>query len=69
MSQLVGRKGLARILDCAEATARNLEAAGEIAPAMIVDGRALFSVADAQALRERRDARRGPRLTSETRVA
>jgi hypothetical protein len=69
MSQLVGRKGLARILDVAEATTRNLEAAGEIAPAMIVDGRSLFTVEDANALKARRDARRQSRPMSEPKAA
>lgn len=61
MSQLVGRKGLAQILDVAEATTRNLEAAGEIAPAMYVDGRALFLADQAQELKAKRDARRSTR--------
>ncbi len=69
MSQLVGRKGLARILDVAEATTRNLEAAGEIAPEMIVDGRALFSVEKATALKARRDARRSRRGIGEPKAA
>lgn len=55
---LCGRAGLARILDCAERTTRGLEAAGEIAPEMIVGGRPLFSVAKALALKARRDAKR-----------
>jgi hypothetical protein len=55
----VGRAGLARILDCAERTTRGLQAAGEIAPEMIVGGRPLFSVAKARKLKARRDAKRG----------
>ena len=52
--EFVGRSGLARLLDVSEGTTRNLEARGEIKPAAIVDGRALFSVAKADALRARR---------------
>jgi hypothetical protein len=55
---LCGRAGLARILDCAERTTRGLEAAGEIAPEMIVGGRPLFSVEKAVNLKNKRDAAR-----------
>ena len=55
---LCGRIGLARILNCAEGTTRNLEAAGEIEPEMVVSGRPLYSVAKAVALKLRRDAKR-----------
>jgi hypothetical protein len=62
MSQLVGRKGLAQILDCAEATTRNLQRSGAISPEMSVDGRELFSAEKARQLKARRDAHRNPRL-------
>jgi hypothetical protein len=55
--EVVGRKGLARILDVSEGTTRNLERKGEIAPEAIVDGRALFSAEKARKLRALRDAR------------
>jgi DNA-binding transcriptional MerR regulator len=54
---VVGRKGLARILDVSESTTRNLERAGLIAPEAIVDGRALFSAKKARALRVARENR------------
>ncbi len=59
---LVGRAGLARILGVSEATARALEARGDIAPETSVGGRAVFSVQKAEALRERREAERTARL-------
>ena len=66
--KLVGRTGLARILMVSEATSRNIEAAGEIAPEGIVDGRALFSADKAEALRLKREqlrvARRGRNMTA-----
>jgi hypothetical protein len=47
------------ILGVSDAQTRNLEAAGLIAPEMVVDGRfPLFSVKKAHALRERRAAAR-----------
>jgi len=59
--EVVGRKGLARILDVSEGTTRNLERRGEIHPEAIVDGRALFSADKARKLRAVRDARREDR--------
>lgn len=58
---LCGRAGLARILDCSERTARNLEDAGAIAPEMVVGGRPLFSIEKAHALRQRRESERHQR--------
>lgn len=61
MLEIVGRKGLARILDVSESTTRNLEARGEISPEQIVDGRPIYSVVKAQALKQKREAlKRGP---------
>jgi DNA-binding transcriptional MerR regulator len=54
-NDIVGRKGLARILDVSESTTRNLEKRGLIAPEAIVDGRALFSAKKARALRVARE--------------
>ena len=60
MMQLVGRTGLARILGVSENTTRNLETRGEIAPEAIVDGRPIYSVEKAKALKAKRDsAKRG----------
>jgi len=59
--EIVGRKGLARILDVSENTTRLLEARGQIAPEQIVDGRPIFSAAKARALRDKRDAARAAR--------
>jgi hypothetical protein len=61
--ELVGRKGLARILDVSENTTRNLEARKEINREAIVDGRPLFSAEKARHLKAARDARR-PSLES-----
>lgn len=66
---LVGRSGLARILDCSEGTTRNLEFRGAIAPECIVDGRPLYSVAKAEALRAARTAERDQRNMKSTRAA
>lgn len=61
--ELVGRARLARILDCSENTTRNMEARGEIKPALIVGGRPLFLADQARALKSQRDARNGaPKL-------
>jgi hypothetical protein len=57
-SEMVGRKGLARILDVCEGTTRNMERSGLIAPETVIDGRALFSVEKARKLRASRDTRR-----------
>lgn len=57
-NEFVGRSGLAAILGVSEVTARALQAAGEIAPAMTIGSRPVFRVADAKALRAKRDARR-----------
>ncbi len=58
---LVGRAGLAAILGISEAQSRTLQLQGEITPAARVGQRDLFNVADAVALRAKRDARRaGP---------
>jgi DNA-binding transcriptional MerR regulator len=62
--EVIGRKGLARILDVSESTTRNLERRGEIQPEAIVDGRALFSAEKARKLRATRDARREDRPAS-----
>jgi DNA-binding transcriptional MerR regulator len=59
---LVGRAGLARVLGVSEATARALEARGEIAPETTVGRRALFSVQQAEALKAKRDAEQEARL-------
>jgi hypothetical protein len=56
--ELVGRTGLARILEVSENSARSIEARGEIAPEAIVDGRPLFSAQKARQLRADREARR-----------
>lgn len=56
--ELASRAGLARILGVSESGARFIEARGEIAPVAVVSGRPLFSVADAEALRAKRDAAR-----------
>jgi hypothetical protein len=55
--EVVGRAGLARILECSESTTRNLEARKEIAPEIVVGGRPLYSAAKARALKASRDAR------------
>jgi hypothetical protein len=57
-SGLCGRAGLARILECSEATARNVELAGGISPECVVGGRPLFSVEKALALAAKRTAER-----------
>jgi hypothetical protein len=54
--ELVGRTGLARILDVTENTTRNLQKIGKIAPEAIISGRPLFSADKARALRAERDA-------------
>jgi hypothetical protein len=54
---LCGRTGLARILECSENTARSLEKAGLITPIAVVDGRPLFRIDDAMALRAKREAK------------
>ena len=54
--KLVGRSGLAKILDSSESTTRYLQEAGKIEPVMIVGNRPLFSVDKAWALRAERDA-------------
>ena len=56
MTELVGRVGLARILEVSENTTRNLEARGEITPEQMVDGRPVYSVLKARALKEKRAA-------------
>lgn len=57
-NEFVGRSGLAAILGVSEVTARALQAAGEIAPAMTIGSRPVFRAEDAKALRAKRDARR-----------
>ena len=52
----VGRSGLARILGVSETSTRNLEARQEIKPKAIVDGRPLYAVSEAMALKAKRDA-------------
>jgi len=61
-NELVGRTGLARILEVSEATTRNWEAKGLIRPEMTVDGRDLFSAKKARQLKTARDANRGAGL-------
>jgi hypothetical protein len=61
MNELVGRAGLAKILDSSESTTRYLQDAGKIAPEMVIGNRPLFSVEKALALRAERDAARGSR--------
>jgi DNA-binding transcriptional MerR regulator len=56
--ELVGRTGLARILEVSEATTRNWEARGLITPECTVDGRDLFSAQKAKQLKAARDSRR-----------
>ena len=56
--ELVGRTGLARILEVSENSARSIEARGEIAPETFVNGRPLFSVQKARQLHAVREARR-----------
>ena len=51
-TELVGRTGLARILEVSENTTRNWEARGLITREYVVDGRPLFSAAKAQKLKE-----------------
>ena len=55
---LCGRRGLAQILEVSETQTMNIQAAGLIEPEMVVEGRPLFSVQKAQALREKREAAR-----------
>ena len=55
---VIGRTGLARILDVSESTTRNLQARKLIEPEGMVDGRPLFSVKKAQQLKSARDAER-----------
>jgi hypothetical protein len=57
MTELVGRTGLARILEVSENTTRNWEARGEISPEAIIDGRPVFSAEKARKLRESRQQR------------
>jgi hypothetical protein len=57
----VGRSGLARILGVSETSTRNFETRQEIRPKAIVDGRPLYAVADAVALKAKRDAARETR--------
>ena len=59
--QLVGRTGLARLLEVSENTTRSIEAQKLIEPECVVDGRPLFSVAKARKLKSARDARRAPK--------
>jgi hypothetical protein len=59
---LVGRKGLAQILDVTENATRSIQARGEIAPEGEIDGRPVFSIPKAQALRAKREAERIERL-------
>ena len=59
---LCGRRGLAQILGVSESQTKNLEAAGLIAPEMVVDGRPMFAVPKAHTLREKREAARAKAL-------
>ena len=59
---LCGRRGLAQILGVSETQTKNIEAAGLIAPEMVVDGRPLFAVQKAHTLREKREAARARAL-------
>jgi len=52
----VGRTGLTRILGVCDRSTYNLEARGEIRPVAIVDGRPLYAVDDAYALKAKREA-------------
>jgi DNA-binding transcriptional MerR regulator len=58
--ELVGRTGLARILEVSEATTRNWEARGLIEPACRIDGRDLFSAEKARQLKAERAQHRAP---------
>lgn len=53
---LTSRKGLAQILNVTDRAALYIERRGEIAPVAVIDGRPLFSVAQAEALKAKRDA-------------
>jgi len=55
---LVGRSGLARILEVAENTTRAWEARGLIKPECTIDGRDLFSAQKARELKAAREAQR-----------
>lgn len=56
--ELVGRSGLARILEVSEATTRNWEERGLIRPECTIDGRDLFSAVKAKQLKAARDSQR-----------
>jgi hypothetical protein len=62
MDNLIGRSGLARLLEVSEKTARMVEMRGEIAPETFIEGRPMFSAAKARVLRDRREADRVARL-------
>jgi len=58
-TELCGRRGLAEILGVTERWTLDMQAAGLIAPEMLVDGRyPVFSVRKAKALRDKRAAAR-----------
>lgn len=61
-ASLCGRRGLAQILGVSEKQTQNLEAAGLITPETVVDGRPLFAVQKARALRVKREAARAKAL-------
>lgn len=54
--ELVGRSGLAKILDLSESMTEKLRKAGKIKPVTFIGKRPAYSVADALALRAERDA-------------
>jgi DNA-binding transcriptional MerR regulator len=57
--QLIGRKGLAQLLSASESSTRNWQKRGLIRPAASIDGRDVFSVSDAVALKAYLEAQRG----------
>ena len=61
---LVGRTGLAQILEVSENTTRNWEARGVIEPECVVSGRPLFSAAKAHQVKLARAERRVPALAT-----
>lgn len=66
--QLTGRSGLARVVGVSDTAARDLERRGLIRPVTFVDGRPLFSVSEAEALRAKRDAAAAERRRSRSAV-
>jgi IS30 family transposase len=59
---LVSLSGVARILGTCEHTARREQKRGAITPVTFVDNKPLYSAAQAEALRVRREAERAKRV-------